>query len=345
MEFEDIVPVQGAVREDCLRLFSRFTVRGSKGKQLLLYNKDLKNEMMPALYEYLLDTKNVTRLTLKRNNLTRPAARVIKAILMDRNLAISELDVSMNKLEDEGVVDIAEALEKNRTVRLLFLSRTMIGETGATAIGNALKNNKSLIGLNIDHNPFVRVSTSKGRLRIADGVNANGRLHLLSISTSLFVRLSFVRQMIQTEVEGKEMTHCVLQYTHDKSNPIIKYIVEQWRFCKTKGIPIIMLPKELVQQVARISGMAGDDYLIHEKETMERVRSFLEAAGFKGGQLTMKRAKMLVVGATGAGKSSLCDSLIASRSSLTGNNVVIYMRHRLRRKQAKGRHEQRYVFR
>ena len=274
---EEIRPVGQADRERLYQLFERNTFHAS----LKLYRKGLRDNAMPVLRDYLREHPQIDKLNLKRNKITAAGARVIRDILLDPLLKVYYLDLSVNQLKTAGIRYLAEAVELSQCLRTLFVSKTGIDAAGAEALGIALKSNQKLTGLGVDQNTFLRETNPTGRMRLADGVNTNGRIKVLTLSSLQVIRVNFVRHLIQTEMPGKPMTDCVLRYSHDQNNNMLKYITAQWRDCKARGVPLIPLPQELLEQVAEASKKQGDDWQIKIDETLEKVRTFMEASSTK----------------------------------------------------------------
>ena len=57
----------------------------------------------------------------------------------------TSLDLYDNNIGDEGATALAEALKENTTLTTLNLASNKIGDEGATALAEALKENKNLI--------------------------------------------------------------------------------------------------------------------------------------------------------------------------------------------------------
>ena len=266
-----------ADRQRLLQLFERNTFHAS----LKLYRKGLRDNAMPVLLDYLREHPHIDKLNLKRNKITPAGARIVRDILLDPGLKVYYLDLSMNNLKQAGIRYIAEAVELSKCLRTLFVTKTGIDATGAEALGIALKSNRKLTGLGVDQNTFLRETNPKGRMRLADGVNTHGRIQVLTLSSLQVIRVNFVRHLIQTELPDKPMTDCVLRYSHDQNNRMLKYIIGQWRDCKARGVPLIPLPQELLEQVAEASKKQGEDWQVKIEETLTKVKTFMEASSSK----------------------------------------------------------------
>lgn len=70
------------------------------------------------------------------------------------NTVLTDLDLNVNKIDDEGAKALAEALKVNTTLKELDLSLNLIGDDGIKALAEALKVNKTLIALSLDENPY-----------------------------------------------------------------------------------------------------------------------------------------------------------------------------------------------
>ncbi|MCD6035114.1 MAG: family protein 3-like [Rickettsiales bacterium] len=65
---------------------------------------------------------------------------------------LTTLHLNDNKVGDEGVKALAEALKTNKTLTTLYLDWNKIGNTGAEALAEALKTNKTLTALDLSCN-------------------------------------------------------------------------------------------------------------------------------------------------------------------------------------------------
>ena len=97
---------------------------------------------------------------------------------LKRNSSLEKLNLSKNRITNKGAKMIAEALQLNTTLKQLDLSINKIFDDGATAISNVLKSNITLQELNISHNNI----TNKGITKITEVIQINSTLQNINIS-------------------------------------------------------------------------------------------------------------------------------------------------------------------
>jgi hypothetical protein len=78
---------------------------------------------------------------------------------LERNCTLTHLDLSFNKIEDDGATHLAIALQSNTTLKRLNLQCNNIGITGLRALVTALQDNHTLEELKVD-NQLVRTIIS-----------------------------------------------------------------------------------------------------------------------------------------------------------------------------------------
>ncbi|XP_065901177.1 protein NLRC3-like [Dysidea avara] len=94
------------------------------------------------------NTNTVKVLDMTSNDLTAQEASAIS----DMMTCLEELDISNNKLGDDGADIISKGITKTNTLRVLDIRNDNITSTGAIAIANSLLHNTSLEGLNMNYN-------------------------------------------------------------------------------------------------------------------------------------------------------------------------------------------------
>ena len=76
------------------------------------------------------------------------------AFALEREVSVTTLHLSNNRIGDLGATAIAKALETNRTVTNLMLDHNEISNSGAAALAKALEHNKTLTSLSLSSNPI-----------------------------------------------------------------------------------------------------------------------------------------------------------------------------------------------
>jgi Ran GTPase-activating protein (RanGAP) involved in mRNA processing and transport len=105
-----------------------------------------------------------------------------------KNPTLTSLDLSDNLISEDGVVEIAHALEICRTLRSLNLAKNKLSpsnvsglsEAGLRALGQALGKNPALESLDLSHNS---IDTS-GAVHLALGMKTNTNLQSLDLSNN-----------------------------------------------------------------------------------------------------------------------------------------------------------------
>ena len=88
----------------------------------------------------VINTNTVKVLHMRDNDLTSQEASAIS----DMMTCLEELNISFNKLGDDGAVIISKGITKTNTLRVMDISDNNITSTGAIAISNSLLHNTSL---------------------------------------------------------------------------------------------------------------------------------------------------------------------------------------------------------
>eukprot|EP01022_Parablepharisma_sp_SALTPOND_P021218 TRINITY_DN409_c0_g1_i1.p7 TRINITY_DN409_c0_g1~~TRINITY_DN409_c0_g1_i1.p7 ORF type:complete len:106 (+),score=13.09 TRINITY_DN409_c0_g1_i1:1595-1912(+) len=104
--------------------------------------------------------------------------------------------VGMNKIEDLGAENIAQALHQNSGLVYLCLQGSCIGDVGAKFIGNALARNKTLVELDLCIvRPIFKIAmnniSKEGVKALMAGLEENHTLRSLNLGA--LVQCQFVR--------------------------------------------------------------------------------------------------------------------------------------------------------
>eukprot|EP00578_Thalassiosira_sp_NH16_P013116 CAMPEP_0181124652 /NCGR_PEP_ID=MMETSP1071-20121207/26602_1 /TAXON_ID=35127 /ORGANISM="Thalassiosira sp., Strain NH16" /LENGTH=962 /DNA_ID=CAMNT_0023209985 /DNA_START=207 /DNA_END=3095 /DNA_ORIENTATION=- len=116
------------------------------------------------------DSDVLERIVLHDNYITLEDGGLADAIAS--SITISDVDLSLNKIEGEGAKLLARALTKNRTVRIVDLGLNPIGDDGARFLGMALRANDALEDLRLYNNKIG----AEGARFIAEGLKENKTL-------------------------------------------------------------------------------------------------------------------------------------------------------------------------
>ena len=92
---------------------------------------------------------------------------------------ITELDISLNNIGDDGIAHLATALQTNTTIKILNISSNHgIAVNGAKSLGRALSVNSSLVQLDISDTCIE----DEGVAHIANALQTNTTMKILYVS-------------------------------------------------------------------------------------------------------------------------------------------------------------------
>lgn len=96
--------------------------------------------------------KQITVVSLKGNSIEYRAAVPLKLLLPTRSLHLEVLDLSENLLHDDGGKLIAEGLEKNESLKKLYMQSNSLEKASGRAFRHAVERNKVILTLNLADN-------------------------------------------------------------------------------------------------------------------------------------------------------------------------------------------------
>jgi Ran GTPase-activating protein (RanGAP) involved in mRNA processing and transport len=135
-----------------------------------LFLDSLGDEEVELLVNMMLFNPILQELNL--GGVTSQGAKLLAKLLADSNTRLTHLDLSYNKLGDEGVIAIAQTLRKNKTLTSLDLTDTNISDQAALAIIEALAHNTTLTQLYLSNDDI----TDKTALALAEYLRNNHSL-------------------------------------------------------------------------------------------------------------------------------------------------------------------------
>ena len=138
--------------------------------------------------------KYLKKLILDCNSIKADGCRQLAKLLRGEDASLNALSIGKNKIDDEGVEILAEALRKNQSLTLIDLSKNEFGDDGVAALAAALQSNTALRALNLDNNKIeddgvevlvdaIRKNTSLMILDLLgnDGISKQGEVMLLKL--------------------------------------------------------------------------------------------------------------------------------------------------------------------
>ncbi|MCE5316535.1 MAG: hypothetical protein LLG04_04130 [Parachlamydia sp.] len=108
--------------------------------------------------------------------------------LSSANSTLTALDLSDNLISDDGIVEIAQALESSRSLKSLTLAKNKLspsnvsglGAAGIKALAKAIERNSCLEHLELSHNNL----TAAGIIHLSNGLRSNTALQSLDLSNN-----------------------------------------------------------------------------------------------------------------------------------------------------------------
>ena len=100
--------------------------------------------------------------------------------LRNNDCTLLHLDLSYNKIGDEGATALAKALEGNTTLKKLILFSIQISDEGATALAEAMKGNTTMQTLYLSFNQI----SDKGATALAKAMKGNTTLQKLDLGSN-----------------------------------------------------------------------------------------------------------------------------------------------------------------
>ena len=105
-----------------------------------------------------------------------------RSLLNNKKSALTHIDLSDNPLEDKGIADIANALEKISSISHIILTRCLMTSKGSFLLTNSLLKNpnarSSLLELSIGENPLYQGNSLHGFLKYIATPNSLTKLDL-----------------------------------------------------------------------------------------------------------------------------------------------------------------------
>ena len=105
------------------------------------------------------------------------------------NSTLTELNLSSNKITDEGTKRLAEAIKVITTLQSLDISHNALSDVGMSSISDYLKFNSTLFKLNLSSNEI----SDKGAKRLAEAIQVNTTLQELNISKNWISKKGVMR--------------------------------------------------------------------------------------------------------------------------------------------------------
>lgn len=273
-----------------------------------------------ALFNAALAHKNLSKLYLSDTALNINSIKLIVGNINE--LPLTCLDLSHNKIKDEGAILIAKALKRNTTLIKLRLNCADIRIEGVKAIADALQDNTTLRCLDLAKNKFW----NSGVLVIAKALEINRTLNELNLNgnsmwsegvTALLAMLKENKILRTILVSGNKLhrdaikklkraldRNCVLQMDseEDLQRGVNELLFSSWSSHEDSRISL--LPTEMRMHIISFLGN-------HEIHSLAQRKEIIDAAIAKQVSKSAKDAKAL-------GKNNRADVALESRKKLKG---------------------------
>ena len=144
--------------------------------QLDLQSCNIQSDLWVDIIQCVMQVNTLQKLNISRNKISDNGAIAFSECLKT-NTTLIELDMSGNNITCKGASKIAEAIHVNTTLEILNISHNKISDDGAIAFSECLKTNTTLIELDMSYNDI----THKGASTIAEAIQVNTALQKLNI--------------------------------------------------------------------------------------------------------------------------------------------------------------------
>ena len=157
-------------------------------------------------------------LNLNNNSIGSAGTLSLSTILRYRSTNIKSLDLSNNRIEDEGGKYIGNMLGDNSSLVSLSLCHCGIGLIGIKSIANSLKKNNSLFQLDLSENWFG----TQGVELLADSLYYNSSFHILDVSDA--------NSIVQDDEKYIGTIISEILSSMNTNNPIIFKLINNFKF-------------------------------------------------------------------------------------------------------------------
>ena len=115
-----------------------------------LSRRMLNQQEIDVMINQILEfNRPIRKIALRFNQVGNEGSKSIAKLIEDNNSTIIELILSNTKINDDGILFIAEALKKNHSIKYLMLNDNDFGDKGLCAIADLLMTNKTLKSINL----------------------------------------------------------------------------------------------------------------------------------------------------------------------------------------------------
>ena len=170
------------------------------------------------LAEKLRGNTTVERLWVQRCGIGAVGARALAKMLTEDNTTLEHLSLSRNpSLTDDGAQAMAQMLRKNTTLEHLSLFECGVGDRGARALGEALKEHITLKGLFLNSNHLL---SDDGAKVLAEGLRWNESLEDLGLEYCQLTDVGASSLLAALRESNSALTHLYLDVKSRFNNSI-----------------------------------------------------------------------------------------------------------------------------
>ena len=172
---------------------------------------------------------------------------------------VTELNISFNKIGDNGITYIATVLQTNTTMREWIVCSCGISDVGAESLARALADNRSLQKLNIDNNPIG----GNGISQIATALQRNTILKDLSFGNNSTLMTDKEVLLLSSAIRNRSMEFLRLDWSSAQPDNTLKEIGESARRSKLKRLSL---------EIWLISSSLSYAATVHPERAMEWIQ-------------------------------------------------------------------------
>lgn len=189
-------------------------------RTLKLNGADVDDYECCNLCDAMIENRSIETLCLSKNFLGRDEHKRLLAPklllagdgiakMLCQNKKLTYLDLSWNSLRNSGAVAVGNALRKNKSLLSLKLQFNSFGDHGTQAVGYALKYNRVLEDLDLSNNSIVPRSTCV----LANALSHNHTLQYLNISDNILGRVGSQAVVAAIQRNQDEITPRIISFS------------------------------------------------------------------------------------------------------------------------------------
>ena len=123
-------------------------------QELYIGKHKIRDAGAQTIAQYLEDNASLRLLDLRANEISIAGAEAFAILLMKGGCILSSLNMSRNRIQDQGAQALGVALRSCRTLADLDIRNNKIGDTGLVAIADAMASNTAIQRLQVFGNNF-----------------------------------------------------------------------------------------------------------------------------------------------------------------------------------------------